>query len=149
MRLWNRVARVYLSHTVLCWGGGGACGREDVLTRRACVHAGMRACVRTRPDCMLLVHLRGFQPAHGNQAGAALTLAMLDCAEAAVGQLVALATAFDLDGWLLNVECSLPPDRVPQLLQFVRRVCLRGGGALERDRCLRWQYTVLEQGVRV
>ena len=40
-----------------------------------------------------------------------------------IDQLCAVMNHFGFDGWLLNVENRIDPDKIPRLVHFVRKLC--------------------------
>jgi hypothetical protein len=53
------------------------------------------------------------------QDGAKVLFQLLDHLEDSVRQLVAIIQYYGFDGWLVNIECSLPIDVIPKLQLFV------------------------------
>lgn len=59
--------------------------------------------------------------AHGKKQCAAL-LADMPTAERAASQLAAIASFYNFEGWLINIENELPEESIPTLLHFLRCV---------------------------
>jgi endo-beta-N-acetylglucosaminidase D len=53
------------------------------------------------------------------QDGAKALLQLLDHVDESVEKLVSIMTYYGFDGWLINIECSLPADAIPKLIRFV------------------------------